>query len=248
MECTQMEYSAYCNYIASICDANNLKGFKANPTYRAILEHVSKEFGTQYLDAITDITPLSLDDIKGFCTLNDSVGDTITSNYIAFETSPSNLRYIFHSHLILTHMKSLGLDAIDVVEVGGGYGGLCLALHHFAEKYSVKIRSYTIVDLTQPSRLQKLYLSQVAPTLSVEFVDASTFGAGIDKKNMFLLSNYCFSEIPTGLQKQYIAKLFPKVSHGFMAWNWIPLYDFGFPVREENEYPKTGPYNKYLYF
>jgi hypothetical protein len=33
-----------------------------------------------------------------------------------------------------------------------------------------------------------------------------------------------------------------------MAWNWIPLYDFGFPVREEIEYPKTGGYNKYIYF
>ena len=65
---------------------------------------------------------------------------------------------------------------------------------------------------------------------------------------MFLISNYCFSEIPGNLQKEYIAKLFPKVSHGFMAWNHIPVYNFGFDIKEEVEFPKTGSYNKYIYF
>jgi len=144
-------------------------------------------------------------------------------------------------------MRTVGTE-LDIVEVGGGYGGLCLALHHFAEKYGVKIKSYTILDLAPPSRLQKLYLEKIQPSLKVDLVDASTFGEGISKTNLFLISNYCFSEIPDNLQKEYIAKLFPKVSHGFMAWNHIPLYNFGFDVKEEMEYPKTGAYNKYLYF
>jgi hypothetical protein len=50
------------------------------------------------------------------------------------------------------------------------------------------------------------------------------------------------------LQKQYIATLFPKVSHGFMAWNNIPLYNFGFETKSETEVPLTGPVNKYVYF
>jgi len=243
-----MEYSAYCSYIKQVCDTNDLSNFKANPTYQAILEHVSPEIGTQYLDAINEFTPFTLEDIKGFCTLNDSLGSPVTSDYTDVVTSPSNLRYIFHSHLILSHLQSLGLPQIDIVEVGGGYGGLCLALHHFAEKYSLTIRSYTIIDLPEPSRLQKHYLWKINPYLNVEFVEASTFGAGISKKDMFLISNYCFSEISDKLQKEYRTTLFPKVSHGFMTWNWIPLYDFGFTVKEETEFPKTGPYNKYLYF
>lgn len=243
-----MEYSAYCQYITDVCDKNDLTNFKRNGIYRTILEHVSQEIGAQYIDAISGYTRLTLKDITEFCTLNDSIGDTIKSDYTNLVTSPSNLRYIFHSHIILNHIRSLNLPQLDIVEVGGGYGGLCLALHHFAEKYGVNINSYTIVDLAAPSRLQKLYLEKIQPSLKVDFVDASTFGAGISKSDMFLISNYCFSEIPDNLQKEYIAKLFPKVSHGFMAWNWIPLYNFGFDVKEEMEYPRTGPHNKYLYF
>jgi hypothetical protein len=241
-------YSDYTNYIKEVCSTGDLSGFKANRLYRRVLEHVSPDFGKQYMDAIKQFSSISMDDIRAFCTLNDAIGGPVTSTYGDLTTSPSNLRYVFHSHIILNHMRSLNLPQIDIVELGGGYGGLCLALHHFAHMYSIKVNSYTIVDLTDPSQLQKVYLSTVRPELSVDFVDASTFGAGIDKTNMFLISNYCFSEISPALQKEYVAKLFPKVSHGFMAWNWIPLYDFGFPVREEVEFPKTGGHNKYVYF
>jgi hypothetical protein len=65
---------------------------------------------------------------------------------------------------------------------------------------------------------------------------------------MFLVSNYCFSEISTEFQKKYIDTLFPKISHGFMAWNNSPTYYFGFEIKEEIEYPKTGNFNRYVYF
>jgi len=241
-------YNAYAQYVAGICDKKDLSVFKRNETYRGMLEHVSEEFGSQYLQAIRTFTQFSLEDIGAFSTLNDSIGSPLKSDYNGLSISPSNLRYIFQTHLILSHILCQGFCGVDIVEVGGGYGGLCLAINHFAEKYGVKINSYTIVDLTDPSRLQKLYLSKAAPSLSVDFVDAATFGADIPKTDMFLISNYCFSEIPDNLQKEYIAKLFPKVSHGFMAWNFIPLYNFGFPVKDEVEFPKTGPYNRYVYF
>jgi len=242
------QYSSYEQYVKQVCDSNDLSSFKGNNVYRGMLEHVSPEFGKQYLQAIQAYTDISLEEIDSFSRRNDSLGAPIKSGIGGLLLSPSNLRYIFHSHLILNHLRSLALPQIDIVEVGGGYGGLCLALDHFAQKYSVKINSYTIIDLTNPSRLQKLYLSKLYPSLQVNFVDASTFGADIAMKDMFLISNYCFSEISDNLQKEYIAKLFPKVSHGFMAWNWIPLYNFGFTVKEEIEFPKTGPYNKYVYF
>jgi hypothetical protein len=132
--------------------------------------------------------------------------------------------------------------------VGGGYGGLCLALYYFSKKYNIHINSYSIIDLKEPLVLQKLYLSKLLTETSVEFIDSSTFGAHIEKENMFLVSNYCFSEIPDEFQKKYIQNLFPKVSHGFMAWNFIKTYDFGFSFREEQESPKTDTFNKYIYF
>jgi hypothetical protein len=85
--------------------------------------------------------------------------------------------------------------------------------------------------------------------ISTEFVDATTFGKDINKNNMFLISNYAFSEISYEFQQEYIRHLFPKIAHGFMAWNFIKTYNFGFLFKEEEEIPNTGGiYNKYVYF
>jgi hypothetical protein len=145
-------------------------------------------------------------------------------------------------------MKNIGTVHPDIIEVGGGYGGLCLSLHFFAPKYGVHIKSYRVCDLTPILRLQEKYLSTVNSSLTVDFVDASTFGASIPSVNMFLVSNYCFSEISMENQELYRQRLFPKVAHGFIAWNNIPVYDFGFTTQVEAEVPKTGPMNKYVYF
>ena len=241
-------YSRYSNFVTQICQSNNLTMFKSHPDYTYMLEHVSKSQGHEYIYFIKSMTNISDDEIKEFCMINDSLGNPNRENYGFVITSPTSLRYIFQAHLILSHLCTLYLPSVDIVEVGGGYGGLCLAIHHFSNKYNIKINTYSIVDLPSVSKLQKLYLSEVNPTLVVDFVDANTFGVGINKTNMFLVSNYCFSEIPDSLQKNYIANLFPKVSHGFMAWNFIPTYNFGFKFNEEVEYPKTGEFNKYLRF
>jgi hypothetical protein len=242
-----VNYTPYENAIKEVCDSNDLSSFKKNPQYQAMLEHVTPGHGREYLTNIKKVFDDST--ILEFCRMNDSIGSPILSTYEEMSVSSTSLRYIFHSHLILSHAKSLDLSGLDIVEVGGGYGGLCLALHFFAEKYGVTIKSYTIVDLTNPSRLQSIYIPRVNPAISVNYVNASTFGADIPMENMFLISNYCFSEISDSYQKEYIAKLFPKVSHGFMAWNFIPTYNFGFETRVETEYPNTGnQFNKYVYF
>jgi hypothetical protein len=145
-------------------------------------------------------------------------------------------------------LKSLSLPSIDIVEVGGGYGGLCMALHFLSNMYGLTLNSYTIIDLLTVTKLQSLYISSTMPTIKVQTVDAATFGSTIETKNLYLISNYCFSELTRSYQENYIHTLFPKVSHGFMAWNAIPLYNFGFPVQEEEEVPKTGAHNQILYF
>lgn len=102
--------------------------------------------------------------------------------------------------------------------------------------------------MKEPSELQKLYLSKINPKLNVEFIDGATFGKNIKVKNAFFISNYCFSELSSELRDMYVKNLFPKIAHGFMCWNMIPLYNFGFNVKDELEYPSTGEFNKYIYF
>lgn len=243
-----IDYSPYSNYVESIIQSGNLTSFKSHPNYNYMLEHVSKIQGDKYLYFIKSMTNITEDEIKQFCMINDSLGNPVRSDFGLVVASPSSLRYILHSYLIIKHILSLNLPSIDIVEIGGGYGGLSLAIHHFSEKYGIKINSYTIIDLPSITKLQDMYLNSVAPSLKVNFVDATSFGEGITKQNNFLVSNYCFSEISGDFQKKYIDTLFPKVSHGFMAWNMIPTYYFGFEFKEELEYPKTGDYNRYVYF
>jgi hypothetical protein len=240
-------YTNYIQYINYICAQKDLSNFKSNNNYRDILEHVSPEQGQLYLDCILSNTNLSMSDIKNFCNKNDSIGSPLKTLYGDLFVSPTSLRYIYHSHLIFEHIKSLSLNNIDIVEVGCGYGGLCLAINFFKEKYGIGVNSYKLIDLKEAINLQKIYLSMVDIS-NVEYIDSDTFGKDIKDSNMFLISNYCFSEISDDLQKMYIQLLFPKVSHGFMAWNHINTYNFGFAFREADEVPKTGSMNKYIYF
>jgi len=234
--------------IKNVCRHNDLTYFKSHPDYTYVLEHTGHGDGLEYLNLIKRQTKISEDEVKAFCMLNDSVGNPKKSNFGVINTSPSNLRYIFHSHLILSHISSLNLPVINIIEVGGGYGGLALCLDFFSKKYGVKINSYKIIDLKAPTDLQKLYLSKVNPKMNVEFFDGVTYGKDVEVKSAFLISNYCFSELDSERRDQYAKNLFPKVEHGFMCWNMIPLYNFGFNVKHEIEYPLTGDFNKYVYF
>jgi hypothetical protein len=241
-------YSSYMKALERIRISGDLGNFKSDPEYRSVLEHVTPLQGSEYLQLITSTTDITLSEIIEFCRLNDSIGTPIKNEYDGLICSPSNLRYIFHAFLILKHIKSLNQSNLDIVEVGGGYGGLCLAIHMFAKKYNIQINTYTIIDLTEAIIVQKMFLQKVDLSLRVEWEDANTFGTSIKKKNMFLISNYCFSELCDSFREKYIEILFPKVSNGFMAWNGIPIYDFGFNMRYQEEYPKTGEYNLYVYF
>jgi putative sugar O-methyltransferase len=241
-------YNQYSDYVKVICDTNNLSNFKSNPNYTYMLEHVNTQQGNLYLNCILYSTNISVSEIENFCMLNDKIGNPIKVKYdnLSISVSPTSLRYILHAHLILSHMKRTNSE--NVIELGGGYGGLCFALHNFSNKYGVNINSYTICDLPNIICLQNKYLNIVTPNLNVNFAESTNFGEDIKYEQAFLISNYCFSEISNEYQQMYINKMFKKIKHGFMAWNNIPIYDFGFKLNVEPEIPETGPRNKYVYF
>jgi hypothetical protein len=163
--------------------------------------------------------------------------------------SPTSLRYVYQSHLILSHIQELDIldDKMNMVEIGGGYGGLCLALYYFAHYYGIKIRSYTIIDLPEVIQLQKMFHTSVGMK-GVEYVNAFTYGKEINHNEMFCISNYCFSEISLENQHWYRYHLFPKVSHGFMCWNNQSPCSIPFVFQSFREVPNTGEHNKFIYF
>lgn len=241
-------YVRYSNYVDSILSLPNLPNFKSNDDYEYMLEHTSPQQGYDYFELIRSKTNLSEEAIRQFCETNDRIGGGKKYNYGLFTTSPSNFRYIFHAHLILAHMVMSNITNVNIVEVGGGYGGLCLAISAMCNNYGIRIKSYSIIDLPAPNDLQKRYLAHHRLNFPTNFYSAFNYGSEVQDDNNFLISSYCFSEISSEHQSNYIKTLFPKIQHGFMAWNNIPLYNFGFTYKEEVEYPLTGSVNKYVYF
>ncbi len=244
---TGIVYDSYMDYVQSMCSEDNLTNFKSSPKYTRILEHLSAEEGLQYLECILTFTKMSLDDINSFCAINDKIGNPRMHEYSFGKASPTSLRYVFHSHLILSYMKSIHMDTANIVEVGGGYGGLCLALYHFAHLYDICITNYTIIDLPEIIALQNMYHTRNNLN-GITYINADSYGKDITARDCFLISNYCFSEIQPQHQLEYIKYLFPKIAHGFMCWNFHNVYNFGFEMTVVDEYPCTCTGNKYVYF
>jgi hypothetical protein len=239
-------YDRYTDFVARIVD-NSPLNFKSDPNYTYMLEHTDEYMlgMAQEQARILVDSGISVNDIKEFVVKNDSVGYPVKrAVFPDLKCSPTSVRYCYHSVMALRHFKKFS-DDIDVVEVGGGYGGLCLAFHYFAAKIGVNIKSYTIVDLEDPQNLQKRYLSEfgIAPS----FVPASTYGRGVSQGS-YLVANYSFSEFDAETRTSYQKILFPNIIHGFMAWNFIPLYNFGFETLSEPEVPLTGKGNLHVYF
>ena len=121
-------------------------------------------------------------------------------------------------------MKECKLNNIDIIEIGGGYGGLCFFIYKLAFMFDITINTYSIFDLEMPLILQKKYLEK-NNIVNVNFVNLTNI-TNLNK-NSFLISNYAFSEISMDLQKQYTEQVLnPYTSHGFLTWNFIDVYNF----------------------
>ena len=261
-----MIYDEYKNCVHDCVTSNNFN-FKNNGVYNGILEHVSPEDGKSYIDVIIKFvneyfSEITFKDINEYLLLNDKYGCPVKHNFIYNNTpiccSPSSLRYVLHSLLILKHIKETRLNKI--VEVGCGYGGLFLAINHFSKILNVKIDNYYFIDLPEITNLIEKYVNLHKDILHINFSTHSAYNYGLDieNSNLFFISNYCFTEIDNLHRINYVAYLFPKISNGFIIWQTI----FGVPIEyvmaigkpihtivEENPQTTNCLYkNYYVYF
>ena len=251
MDFKGVDYSNYQGACKFLCSNDDyFMQFKSAGFYRAILEHLEFDDGVLILNEIRKYFQLSDNEIQNFCKVNDRIGNTV--KYVFSDTincSPTSLRYILHAHLILIYLNKLELSTVRIAEVGGGYGGLFLALVFFAEKFGIKIQEYHIVDLEEAGLIQNKYLSYFPLNLPYTIWNANTFGKDIPGNDLFFISNYCFSEISLQNAKNYIEYLLPKCPHGFLMWNMRPLFDFGKNITIETPIPNISEeYSHIVYF
>ena len=180
--------------------------FKQDPRYTAILEHVPPEQGEDYVHTI-QAYELDEDIINSFKE-NDSIGG---ANLVEYDEpfgriSPSTLRYIQNA-LDISYFFGEG-ELNKIVEIGGGYGGLCKTINCLCD-----FGEYHIYDIEPASKLQKKYLSKfkikaVHHTVPEEIKDVD-----------LLISNYCYSELGEKLQDMYYNNVIKNAKKVYMILN-----------------------------
>ena len=168
------------------------RGFKSHPAYRHVLEHVSYEEGQQYLDEVEIDYKDKLDEIKE----NDALGTPVTCSYKGVGTiSPTTVRYLKNTSDIV---NKFGTSFDSIVEIGGGYGGLCKVMSSFVE-----FENYLLIDLEECNMLSRKYLSNFdLPTMSYQAEEIVDVEENFD----LLISNYALSECNRETQMMYIER------------------------------------------
>ena len=250
-------YDDYCDYLQNL---NVINDFKQNQRYRCCLEHISQGEGEKYLELIETEFDIPFTNIVDFVTINDKYGGPLKDQFFSnkykkiFNCSPTCLRYIYHALVILQYYKTTQL--MEIVEVGCGYGGLCLAINYFSNLLEIPIRKYHLVDLPVVCNLITQYLSKHDNTIKIpyEIYVSDLFGENIASDNLFMISNYCFTEISDEYKNNYCRYLLPKVNHGFMVGQFSfcrhlsPNMLQKTIVKIEEEKPLTGEENCFVYF
>jgi len=222
------QYDAFQGYIETILNQPMTDvQFKQHPEYTFVLENASKEIGAECLKCIEAQFPqVTFEDIRAFMNVNDKYGGAAktiftTKNMKLLYCSPTTMRYILHALLVLDHYQSHGCK--QIVEVGAGYGGLFLAINHFAKYFpGAAIQHYILVDLPHSCRLIQSYLDAHAAFISVpyEVVDSNAVHdrSWDNTGDRFFVSNYAFTAFPYTLRNQYVQSVIHACEHGFMVW------------------------------
>ena len=199
-------YAEIC--IEAVENDNAFKRFKQDSRYTAILEHVSPEQGKLYAEDILqyDIDSELIESFKE----NDSIGGSNLYNYGEpfGRISPSTLRYIQNA-LDISYFFGEG-ELNKIVEIGGGYGGLCKTINCLCE-----FGEYHIYDMEPASKLQEKYLSNFDIAGKVIQHSEPEELEDID----LLISNYAYSELGENLQDLYYNNVIKNSKKVYMILN-----------------------------
>jgi putative sugar O-methyltransferase len=108
-----------------------------------------------------------------------------------------------------------GQKVDNILEIGGGYGGLCKIL-----SVLVDFENYLIIDLPEVNKLSEKYLSnfeELNGKTSQSFYDEIESVEGID----LLISNYAYSECTFELQKSYYDNIIANADKFYITYNNI---------------------------
>ncbi len=201
---------SYAEVCLEACEDDEVfKTFKTDSRYTPVLEHVCPEEGEKYIEGILQYD-LDVDLIDLFKE-NDKLGGSQVVEYgdPFGKISPSTLRYIKNT-LDIAHFVGEG-EINKIVEIGGGYGGLCKTISCLCD-----FEEYHIYDMEPASKLQKKYLYNFNVGDKVFFHSNPTEKTeDID----LVISNYAYSELNLELQDLYYENVIKNSKKVYMILN-----------------------------
>jgi len=217
------EYPNFCDL--AVKEDKIFKSFRRSQIFCSIVETLTYEQGLKYLKVIISQTPELIDRFDDF-RKNDLYGEPIIYDYGEYgKFAPTTLRYI----KVLSDLKVLfgDLNNTKIIEIGGGYGGLCRIISDF-----FNIDSYIIVDLKPALNLAEKYLLKYE-VKNVKYATADDLSQ--EAKYDLVISNYAFSECRKPVQEFYFKKIVKNSSRGYITWNFISSEIDNFDKYEINE-------------
>ena len=173
--------------------------------YTPILEHLSFYDGLVYFQIIKKKYPHLFSRISDFKD-NDSVGSPHVYDYPEIgQINPTTLRYIKVAGDIQS--KFGNLDNMDLIEIGGGYGGLINILNKL-----FKFNSIRLLDLPEVLQLQKKYLHTFNVYPSIDYT-----AENIITNNSLVVSNYSWNELNFETRQSYLDKVIGKAKYAFIT-------------------------------
>jgi len=210
-----IDYVQACEKAAT--DDEFFNNFKSRREIQIIFEHVPGWLGEKYLENVLYNNSIILDKADEFILANDSYGSPRKSQYLKYNInamSPTTARYM----KVLSDLFGLygSLDNMNIVEIGGGYGGLALVISKM-----FKFSNYYDVDLDAPTKLATKYCSLTGVD-NFHVVTPSELEKLEDVEIDLLISNYAFSECNYETQDVYIEKILSKAKRGYITHNTSP--------------------------
>lgn len=129
--------------------------------------------------------------------------------------TPTEVRYKY-TKILAEKLFGSPMMGVNIVEIGGGYGGQCATIHD--DRW---IKSYTIYDLPQVQKLQARYLK--------DFNIQPIFPDGIPEapKHDILISWCAWSELDFKTRIQYVEKVISKADRFIISSNYNFYEDMG---------------------
>lgn len=209
-----IDYSAYLRICKEASEnEETFKNFKRHPDYIPILEHVNYQQGLGYIEEIKRTAPDFLKHILLKFAENDKIGNPNIFYFkeLGISISPTTLRYI----KVLADLVSLfgSLDKMNIIEIGGGYGGQCKIINSI-----YNLASYTLVDLPEVLSLNRKYLN--------DNVILRNTDDPLEVHYDLCISNYAFTETERKYQIFYADKIIKNSDRGYITCNFIANDNF----------------------